>query len=231
MALDPDCSISAVVFTFVYTIMNGILFFISLYTLYKFCRDYYGNNNNKNDKNSTKQRKKPSKLLFYPGLIFFIFSSFALVAAVRNAMGICFHGTDTNYLEFDHWIYFIIFYGIQTYLLWLILFLRLKYVFEGSMYQLSKLTVRLHVVIFVFIPIATPCLLLLLSYIKSELIYTILLLAIFVFIILFSMSLSILFIYKLLHVFKINCQQNSSKLLKTISKSTILAIIRYHRHF
>lgn len=220
--INQDCSIAAAVFAFVLTLINAVLFFISVYTLYKFCRDYYRGNKNGNSK---KHNKKTRKILFVSGSIFFVFSSFGLLATLTNIMSICFHGSDTNYLDFHHWIYFIIFYGIQTYFLWLILFLRLKYVFEGSIYKLSKLTVRIHIVIFIFIPIIAPCLLLILSYIKSNLIYTILLLLLFIFIIIFSMSLSILFIYKLYNVFKINQQHKNSKLLQTISKSTILAII------
>ena len=220
-SINQDCSIASAIFAFVLTLINAILFFISVYTLYKFCRDHYKTNKNGNSK---KRNKKTSKILFISGSIFFVFSSFGLLATLTNIMSICFHGSDTNYLDFNHWIYFIISYSIQTYFLWLILFLRLKFVFQGSIFKLSKLTVRIHIIIFIFIPIGAPCLFLILSYIQSTLIYTILLLIIFVFIIIFSMSLSILFIYKLLNVFKIN-QKHNSKLLQTISKSTILAII------
>ena len=117
--LEPDCSLTATIMIFVYTALNALLFFTSIYTLYRFCKDYKVN-----------IKKRPPKLLFYPGLVFFVFSSFALLATARNSMFICFHG-DTNYMDFSHWIYFIVFYGAQTYLLWLVLFLRLRYVFKG----------------------------------------------------------------------------------------------------
>ena len=60
-------------------------------------------------------------MLFVSGSIFFVFSCLGLLATLTNVMSICFHGSDTNYLDFNHWIYFIIFYGIQTYFLWLVL--------------------------------------------------------------------------------------------------------------
>ena len=229
--LEPDCTMVAAVFAFIYTIVNGILFFGSIFTLCKYCRDYGKN-----------VQRRPPKALFYPGLIFFVFSSFALLATARNSMTICFHG-DTNYLDFNYWIYFIIFYATQTYLLWLILFLRLKYVFKGSVYKLSKLTTRIHAIIFIFIPFATPIYFIILSLVKSNIIYTLILLASFIFIITFSCSLSILFIYKLFQVFKnmdnahhhhhhISNKTNkntkkyiNNKLLQTITKSTILAVI------
>eukprot|EP01084_Bolivina_argentea_P013493 25337_1 len=218
--LNTDCSMPAAVITFVYTIINAILFFTSIYTLYKFCKDYKVN-----------VKKRPPRLLFYPGLIFFVFSSFALLATVRNAMQICFHG-GTNYMDFNHWIYFIIFYGAQTYLLWLVLFMRLHYVFNGSHYALSKFTIRIHIVIFIFIPFATPFYFIVLWLVKGV-IYTLILLVSFAFIIIFSCCLSALFIYKLFQVFK-NMETNhvhsrkklkNNKLLSTITKSTMLAVI------
>eukprot|EP00483_Globobulimina_turgida_P009656 UN09675 len=143
-------------------------------------------------------------------------------------MAICFHG-DVNYTDFMHWIYFIVFYGAQTYLLWLVLFLRLNYVFKGSHYALSKITVRIHTAIFIFIPLATPCYFITLWTVKG-IAYTIILLISFIFIIAFSFSLSALFIYKLFQVFQnleiVNSKKlMNDKLLSTISKSTMLAII------
>eukprot|EP01083_Nonionella_stella_P015821 44273_1 len=219
-AIVQDCSLAASIFAWIYTAINGILFFTSVYTLYKFCKDYRIN-----------VKKRPPKLLFYPGLIFFVFSSLALLATVRNSMTMCYHGGQFNYTDFKYWVYFITFYGAQTYLLWLVLFLRLHYVFKGSVYNLSSFTVKIHTALFILMPLFTPLYFYVLFLVDGR-VYTIILAFSFLFIMAFSTSLSVLFIYKLFQVFQNMdiCTKNrqklmNHKLLSTITKSTMLAVI------
>ena len=97
-----------------------------------------------------------------------------LLIPLRNSMFICFHG-NINYITFVQWIVFVTFYGLQTYQLWLV-FLRSKYVLKGSVYKLSKYTVRMYLTIFLIIPFITPLYLLILWYVEGSIYYTITLL-------------------------------------------------------
>eukprot|EP01084_Bolivina_argentea_P132103 233115_1 len=220
--MNIDCSIPAVAFTFGYTIINLALFSSTIYAFYKFWKHY-----------KSSIDKDTPKPLFYTGLVFFLFSSIMMLITFRNAMFICFHG-DINHMNLEHWIYFVIFYGLQTYWLWLVLFLRLKYVFDGSSYCLSKLTIRIYLMVFIFIPFATPLYLAILWFVDNNLIYTIILSISFVFIIIFSCSLIFIFVSKLIQVYKsmnINVEGGkkesvlNNKLLTTITKTSILAIV------
>ena len=161
-ALNVDCSFGAAMFAFIYVFINAILWISSFVVIYRFVKDY------------RKNVKKPPKILFYPGLFFFISSNIMLLVTLRNSMFICFHG-DINYMDWTEWVVFITFYGLQTYQLWLVLFLRLKYVFKESAYKLSKYTVRIHITIFLIIPFASPLYLFIL-WLVSGIWYTIILL-------------------------------------------------------
>eukprot|EP01084_Bolivina_argentea_P257203 433263_1 len=151
-----------------------------------------------------------------------------LLVTLRNATFICFHG-DISHMDITQWIYFIVCYGIQTYWLWLVLFLRLKYVFNGSTYSLSKCTIRTYSIIFIFIPFATPFYLLILWF-AQDAAYTLILLISFAFVIVFSCSLAFTFVFKLIQVFKstdheLTVNGKNNKLLSIITKTTILATV------
>eukprot|EP01084_Bolivina_argentea_P132102 233113_1 len=219
------CSLATSIFTMIYTLINLLLYLSTIYTIYKFCKNYQRDI----DKNTP-------KLLSYSVFVFFISSLIILLLEFRNAMDICFHGI-IDHLDATEWIYFIIFYGLQTYLLWLVLYLRLKYVFDGSEYSLSHGVVKFCKIVFSLIPMTAPFYLIIVWFMHDDKSTIILLSMPFVFIISFSCFLAFTFVHKLVQLFKTTetdqnrtnetCAESmlDNKLLSMITKSTILALV------
>ena len=161
--------------------------------------------------------EKPPKLLYIPGLIFIILNvlnlSFVLLLTIVDCQQLPNH----IYTLIVADIY--VFYILQTYFLILQAFIRLYFVFSKTIYQLSIRTVKIYKFMFIFIPIfaviaigiyvvaptevfafvMTPLLLILISFIISNL---------------------ILFVRKLIHVYK--SVDSDAQLISTITKLTIL---------
>ena len=119
-------------------------------------------------------------------------------------------------------------YMLQLYSLWSILFLRLYIVFQGSVYELSKYTLILFITMFILLPIiaanlfnpAIP------GNYKRILLFSLFMLSIIIF-----LSISVLFLYKLVMIFKTVENQNENvngkdnTFLLLITKNTILVMI------
>ena len=125
------------------------------------------------------------------------------------------------------WIIFLsqrILYCIQTYCLWIILFLRLYFVFIDSIYTLHKCTIYIFGFVFILMPFFAVSLFLPFIMVSIRWILSFVTFSITIFI---SLGISLLFLCKLQIVYKsmINCVTHNDELLSIITKNTILVII------
>ena len=187
----------------------SIFLLITLYGIYHYLKTY--------KQLSFKQR--PRKSLFITGLIFFIISTLTLINALLY---------DLFYLFcpiLDDWegpIYHSV-YFCQIYTLWLVLFIRLYYVFRDSVYGLSKISVIAYY--FAFISVAVVIVpMYIIFHLKAEKFITLPYVSLSL---VFSATLLITFIYKLLQLFHNmntnNAEENqlSMKKIKTSNKHRI----------
>ena len=177
---------------------------------------------------------RPPKWLFYTNFIFIFLSFIVLSQCIIYGLTHCQYiiiDTDTQQIVFN--IIFRDLYVIQLYFLWIVLFIRLYYIFIDTPYTLSKLTIRIYSIIFIFSPVLTV----LLSVDSLYTIFIVLGLSGGIFI---TLSIIILYIFKLIQVYTRyseyqehqnpandlqNAKQENIGLLTTITKNTILVII------
>eukprot|EP01084_Bolivina_argentea_P107492 192185_1 len=171
-------------------IIFGILFsLITAYGIYKYI-EYH---------KACDATSKPNKRLFIIGLIFLIISSiymlcfsivyiYLLVECIQSPMTETSQSDNPNLIG---WFLSNICYYAHVYLLWLILFIRLSLVFNGTVYQLSNCVNKMYKILLILLPIVIPTFLIL------SVAFGIIVVAIFyMFSIAFSLSLSILFVTK-----------------------------------
>eukprot|EP01083_Nonionella_stella_P041735 113048_1 len=166
----------------------------------------------------TKPTERTHPLVFYSALIFVFVSIVILCKCVLYGLSLCSYFTTFN-ASLSHLVFDIIFadlYVFQLYLLWIVLFIRLYYIFHSTPYSLSAVTIRIYCVIFIFSPLLT----LLLAMDSFYNIFIVLGLNGGIFI---TLSIVILYIFKLVQVY-IHDSDND-QLLALITKNTILLII------
>ena len=163
----------------------------------------------------------PPKILFIAGIFYTIITFLNCVQYLIN--GIYWAATCNKYspaLLFSG----IILYVLQTYFLWLILFLRLYIVFRNSAYKLSKCTIIFFISMFTILPIATFSLFNPSVQSNGWRVY-IIAISVFVLSILLSLSISIIFLYKLFIIYKAVQFKSDDTFLSLITKNTILVVI------
>ena len=195
--------------------INTFLLLSSFYFIVRFKRD---------------EIKKPSDqkspiLLHYLGLSFFIISSILLLLYVAFSIALVYE--TANLLRIISTIIFICYYGLQLYLLWLVMFIKLYYVFKESVYQLSLCTLRFFIILFIILPTALGINLFLFTMANPETeIYHRYLFIMYGIIALFSLILTYLFVYKLYKIYRDSNQQSkmdpNDTFLSIMSKTTIL---------
>ena len=188
-------------------IVNMPLFFGCIYTLYKYIQH---------------RHTITYRSLYFVALLY-ILTTFALtilnVVWGTNGLIICCK-PNIFYENLQ-----MVFYSIQTYLLWILLVVRCYMVFRGSVYQLSIYTkYSIFISLFIIMPI------LFLAAITFELSIGrwVLITILFLFSMAFYIWITLIFIYKLYSVFKNSrIDTNDDHLLDTITKNTILAIFSF----
>ena len=172
-----------------------------------------------------KENKQTPKLLYSSGLIFLIISLLTILLAItKHSSSVC------NDWEWDDTL-FLISYYCQMYFLWTVLFIRLYYVFEPTSYKLRPCTVYISCIILALSPF-----LIILRFAADHVDALALnaepiMMAIFIFSIIISTAIMVLFIYKLCQMYAAQKENNNdqnpanSKVLSVIIKNSTLAII------
>lgn len=151
--------------------------------------------------------KNESKSLYHLGLTFFIVSAISIALSIK---GILFNCYPLYYNSFLFWSFFIVSYGLHVWLLLLYLFIRLYSVFLNTAFQIPTIIVNLYKIVFIW-GLLQMILTVLIGYYCTSFVRLVYEIITLMEIIGLSLSLSLLFIYKLraLH-------QN----MKSINKST-----------
>eukprot|EP01084_Bolivina_argentea_P310551 537410_1 len=137
-----QCLIGAQIGVWFVAVITIILFISSVYFNSKFIHHRV--------KESDEKKRLP-KLLFYPGLAFLVISSITLLLWCLTIIGICYVYYDKLLIiQLIALLFYII---IQLYLLWVVMYIKLYFVFRGSVYKLSKCTNVFFVILFIFLPL------------------------------------------------------------------------------
>ena len=223
---NSDCSTGRHGFAIGYTLTSFIFSLTIIYLLIKLFVEYRNN----------LKINRPPKWLFYTNLIFILISLIVLTQCIIYGLSHCEYiqiSSDISEIIFN--IIFRDLYVIQLYFLWIVLFIRLYYIFIDTPYSLSKLTIRIYSIIFIFAPVLTV----LISVNDLYTIFIVLGLSGGIFI---TLSIIILFIFKLIQVYTryseyqehqnidddndLNlAKEENIGLLTIITKNTILVII------
>ena len=227
MSSYSDCSPGRHGFAIGYSLTAGLFTLTILYLVIKLIIEYRRNS----------KINRPPKWLFYTNLIFILISIIVLTQCIIYGLSHCEYiiiSKDVQDIVFN--IIFRDLYVIQLYFLWIVLFIRLYYIFIDTPYTLSKLTIRIYSIIFIFAPVLTV----LISVKDLYTIFIVLGLSGGIFI---TLSIIILFIFKLIQVYTRyseyqehqnldngnddlqNAKQENIGLLTTITKNAILVII------
>ena len=212
-----SCSIEFQVFLWTVIIIIAAFSISSLYYIFRFILNRI----------QTKDAKI-SNCSFYSGLIFFIISSITLIIWNILIASRCY--------DFDEFAYFsllitawILYAYVQLYLLWVVMFIRLYFVFEDSAFALKRGTVILSICLFACLPILmliVYVILLVLSVVGLGNVQIVWFL--FLFYGLISLAFSFVFVSKLYQILKLSpIQSIDNGLLKAITKTTILALISF----
>ena len=155
-------------------------------------------------------------ILFYCSQIFILFSISSMITVIIRV--IFPYLLDNALIR----LFLVIFYGNQMSFLYLVLFLRLKMIFHGTSYELSKIVVYIYMILFIILCLIIISLIIFHSQLSilgmltssSLLLSTIL-----------NINITILFVKKLFQVFKKNNDNNNNRIVNIITKTTILAIV------
>lgn len=162
-----------------------------------------------------KNRSSMNTLLFCGTQIFSIFVLLSLIS-----LGFRVVYSDLTTVPFVRFLV-IISYGNQMGFLYMVLFIRLKIIFHGTEYQLSKCTIRVYVASFVFMYSTIPVLLIIFR--ETSVLYAV---AGSVFFVagLLNVAVVALFINKLINVSRMEVD-NNQRIINVITKTSILAVI------
>ena len=163
--------------------------------------------------------KMMDKGLFWTGLIFFIFVFLSLVHLTFDEMYFC---RDISVYTITHTVTSLI-YSIQTLLLLAVLFIRLYFVFDGTMFALSPTLIKSYWIIYIFTIILTVCAGIFYSNSRRTFIGLLIVGSGFLMVIIIMVILIILFLYKLIQVYK--SVDGDPELIAIITKTSLLAII------
>eukprot|EP01083_Nonionella_stella_P007686 22116_1 len=197
---------ATIIVDYVMLIISFLCLIVTIYGTYRYIKDHRA---------LKTSNIKPTKPLYFGGLIFFIVSSITLLnAMIYDALYLVCPQLDDLEGPIYHSVYF-----LQIFCLWIVLFLRIYSIFKTSEFELSKITIALYIVAFSVVIITT---------IPFYMIYelhadSIITLPYVTLSALFSGMLLVTFIHKLVDVFsQFGVDEH---LLKTMVKNTVLAVI------
>eukprot|EP01084_Bolivina_argentea_P157555 274536_1 len=207
--MSSDCTLLELVLSSVYIFIVGILFLISIHITYKFLQRIY------------KAEDKPPLLVSSTGIIFLVFATLTLFGLIIPwRLSVCY--PQILYLS----PLYVTIYCIQSYLLLLLLFFRLYFVFCGTIYGLSKLTLKIYTILFCLLPFFFSIAVYQIGIEgrwNNPLMVTIIIIG-YIYIIIFASTISILFIHKLLIMAR-SINANNDSLIIVVTKTSILSFI------
>eukprot|EP01084_Bolivina_argentea_P201444 344329_1 len=161
-----------------------------------------------------------SKWLFYAGIAFVTTSLFSLLSwTVWPILMVSVCNSKLMVIIIDIWK---LSYGLQFYLLLLMLFIRLIAVFSGSPLQLSSKILRFYVAIYVIVPILIVLYMILIRYIEP--IFSLsLLIFVFILVIFLIISITVLFVRRLITVYK--DAESGEEWMNIVNKTTLLTLV------
>ena len=172
----------------------------------------------------TKETNKDSRTLFSIGLLFMIVTFLVLLFNLLAGVYKCSTNHQKIYHAFEPPV--TVSYAIQFYLLLLLLFIRLYNVFKGTMYALSQITVKIFCIMYILLPpLGVTAALFFVLQISGGFILTMIA---FLIVITLIISLMIMYIRKLLRIYRsvaITDCPDTDELIITITKTTILTLL------
>eukprot|EP01084_Bolivina_argentea_P011068 20686_1 len=185
-------------------ILNTILLAIILYVIFKF-----------RQRNPTiSNAAKHTKLLYYFGFAFFLISFITLLLYLIATLLYC---SDMQLIWIILYALYTLSYAVQLYSLLLLLFFRIHWIFKSTMFAFSKYILQGFKILFIVTPllfVASICV-----YNLNRMHGTIMVGISFLVAIVLVVSITILFVRKLIHVYQ---NRDNEELLTVITKTTIL---------
>ena len=203
------CRIGTQIWVSIGHVINVILLISTVPIIYKFIKAHVQNE---------ERKTRSTLLLFYPGLIFFIFTFLAFVMILIVMLYYC-----SEHQSFYPKLIasFIMFYVLQLYMLLLTLWIRLYYVLHGTFQAFSKVTISIMTIIFISILVLSVAGVIIYN-IYYQIGYWLVYFTLFLLLILIF-SVVTMYIYKLLVIYK--NMMSDAKLIEIITKTTMLTII------
>ena len=205
--------------------VNGLMLLSTIPTIYYFVKSYFEKKKKKSVSITprSKTNTKASTSLFYVGLIFMIVTFLTLLLDIIVGVYKCSTHHQPQYLAWT--IPFLLTYVIQFYFLLLLLFIRLHSVFKDTMYELSRITVRIFKFAYILLLFLVIIGVMLFRFrIPGSFIIAFIMVLIFIALII---TLMVMYIRKLLKVYKaVSNTENAEteNLIIIITKTTILTI-------
>eukprot|EP01084_Bolivina_argentea_P252957 424780_1 len=165
--------------------------------------------------------EKATKIVQRCGVVFLIASILAFLCNGTRMLFSCFGVSGYFYVLV--YIVYIISGATQVYLLLLIYYLKLQFIFAATALALSKVTNVIYISLFVFLPIYVAFVIIIII-VANNMRAMFMATYFFLFIMIMS-SLVILFIFKLIQVYKLSPETNNDQLVTAITKTTILTSI------
>eukprot|EP00483_Globobulimina_turgida_P011631 UN11653 len=201
-----------------YTLFSAILLTVSVLVMHKFIIHQ-------------ENHKELSKILYYTQLLFCITTTIHLIVSCIFYPYIFCNGFIYNGGIIVELVIYFASYFILINLFYLVLFMKLYYVFEQSVYRMHSTTVKLWIILFII----SPCLYVLWLFLDQVGFQIIDFVVIWFWGIMIPVSLLISFIHKLFQVYRLVEIQSrmmlndesvmDDRILSTITKPTILALI------
>eukprot|EP01084_Bolivina_argentea_P232010 391129_1 len=215
------CSNISLTFTWFLIIFTAILFILSFYQTVIFIIQ------------ATNHKQKLSRVLFYPGLIFFIISSSSLLLWNSAILSVCYIDLDdamsgTLMYVIPAFLAGFVYFTLHPYLLCLLWFIRIYIIFKDTIFALSSYLNKCCIVWFILLPILPFIIVLpILSMINPLIIMC-------TWNLIMIMSMALLFVCKLCKIYK-NTQKYSEcqsmdaneQILKALTKTVVLGAISF----
>ena len=214
MSTLPHCNKNFYFWRNVFIVINVIVLLSTIIITFKFIQSHLAI--------TDKEKWAKKKTIFYVSLLFICFTILSLSGLLIEISLSCIHHIFLDY----SFLIFITLYLLQSGCLLLISFIRVKYVFDTTFMKLSKCTIRFYYIIFVILALFIPLSMIELIDTENDILYIITAFAasmVFLLLIFLSVSIMILFIRKLIQVYKMVTKDDD--LIEIITRSTILTLV------
>eukprot|EP01084_Bolivina_argentea_P061797 112969_1 len=213
MAPKELCSPSYLNWQYCHATVTFIMLLITIAFTIKFCR------------NEQETRTSLPKILYRTSIAFIVASILLFMAYICKTISECY----TPRVYYDQFaVLWSSLYLIQWIGLLSILFFRLQWVFNSTIYQLTKYTATIYIILFCFLSVVV-FFAITVYYFVDKFYYTLLSIVAFVMVLISLIAVTVLFIYKLYKVYKSDRTKQGNNdflndLLLVITKNTTLAL-------